>query len=72
MTLDQIKAAVDAGKTVHWATLAYTVIHDTSRGCDQWLIAYNHGQHNANYIGLTWADGVTMNGAPEQFFIWEK
>lgn len=70
MTLQQIKDAVESGKTVHWANEAYTVIKDQLRdGTFQWLIAYNDGQHNANYIGLTWTDKVTVNGRPEQFFV---
>jgi hypothetical protein len=70
MNLKQIKAAVKAGKTVHWASTAYEVIHDTSNGCDQWLIAYARGTRHANYIGLTWTDGVTMNcNSPDEFFI---
>lgn len=70
MTLQQIKDAVEAGKTVYWANKAYTVIKDKLRdGTFQWLIAYNHGQYNANYIGLTWTDNVTVNGRPEQFFV---
>lgn len=70
MTLQEIKDTVEAGKTVHWATEAYTVIKDQLRdGTCQWLIGYNHGQRDANYIGLTWRDGVTVNGRPEQFFI---
>jgi hypothetical protein len=24
---------------------------------------------NSNAIGLTWLDGVTMNGEPDEFFI---
>lgn len=68
MTLKEIKTAVDSGKTVHWATKAYVVEHDLSYGCDQWLI---HCVDNDNYCGLTWRDGVTMNGRPEQFFIAE-
>ena len=72
MTLQQIKDAVEAGKTVHWANTAYTILKDNLRdGTHQWLIAYNHGQRTAHYIGLTWQDGVTMNGRPEQFFIGE-
>jgi hypothetical protein len=70
MTLQQIKDAVEAGKTVHWATKAYVVLKDNLRdGTHQWLIAYNHRQHNANYIGLTWTDEVTVNGRPEEFFV---
>lgn len=72
MTLQEIKDAVEAGKTVHWATKAYTVLKDNLRdGTHQWLIAYNHGKRDANYIGLTWTDNVTVNGRPEQFFIGE-
>jgi hypothetical protein len=66
VTLAEIKAAVEAGKTVHWANTGYTVIKDS---IGQWLIAWNHGQRDANYIGLTWQDGKTMNGQPSQFFI---
>jgi hypothetical protein len=70
MTLQEIKDAVEAGKTVHWATTAYTILKDQLRdGKHQWLIAYNHGQRDANYVGLTWRDGITVNGRPEQFFI---
>jgi hypothetical protein len=72
MTLQEIKDAVEAGKTVHWASTAYTVIKDNLRdGTHQWLIAYNDGQRDAYYVGLTWRDNVTVNGSPEQFFIGE-
>ncbi len=66
MTLDEIKAAVRAGKAVHWKSPAYTVICDS---IGQWLIAYCHGSQNASYIGLTWRDGVTMNGEESDFYI---
>jgi hypothetical protein len=70
MTLQEIKNAVESGKTVHWATKAYTVLKDQLRdGTHQWLIAYLHGTANANYVGLTCMDGTTVNGRPEQFFI---
>ena len=70
MNLQEIKDAVEAGKTVHWATKAYTVIKDPLRdGTFQWLIGYNHGGNYPHYIGLTWRDGVTVNGKPEEFFI---
>lgn len=72
MTLQEIKNAVESGKTVHWASKAYTVLKDQLRdGTHQWLIAYLHGTASANYVGLTWRDGVTVNGRPEQFFIAE-
>jgi hypothetical protein len=61
MTLQEIKSAVDAGKIVHWSSLLYQVVKD-NRG--EYLIKC--GQ---NYIGLTWADGVTLNGKEKDFFI---
>lgn len=69
MNLDEIKKALAEGKRVFYANISYEVLHDTSNGCDQYLIAYHHGGSDANYIGLTWRDGVTMNGKPEDFFI---
>lgn len=65
MTLEEIKAAVMAGKTVHWQNSAYTVIRDR---LGQFLIQYSSGR-NANWIGLTWADGVTLNGQPGDFYV---
>lgn len=65
MTLQEIKDAVESGKTVHWATELYVVKKDS---IGQWLIVCTH---NGNCIGLTWLDGVTMNGKEEDFFIKE-
>lgn len=62
MTLEEIKTAVDNGESVYWATENYRIIKDK---LNQYLI---HSQSNDYYIGLTWQDGVTMNGEPEQFF----
>ncbi len=62
MTLSEIKAAVSAGRTVHWKQPTYRVI--CSLG--QWLIAC---EFNGHCIGLTWTDGVTMNGKPEDFYV---
>ena len=62
MNLQEIKSAVDAGKIVHWANRGYTVIKDR---IGQYLIVFRDG----NAIGLTWRDGVTMNGKPEDFFL---
>lgn len=51
-----IRQAVDEGKTVYVGTLAYKVIKD------------NIGQYlifcvlNDYCVGLTWRDGVTLNG----------
>lgn len=62
MTLEEIKAAVDAGKTVHNQSEYYTVVKDKF---GRYLIV----GMNQYAIGLTWTDGVTMNGKPEEFFI---
>jgi len=62
MNLAEIKMSVQAGNTVHWANDAYKVIKDD---VGQWLIQCDL---NNNYIGLTWRDGVTMNGREEQFY----
>lgn len=66
MTLNEIKAAVDAGKPVFWASLNYAVIKDN---IGQYLI---HSKCNNHYIGLTWRDGETLNGKEEEFFIYEE
>jgi hypothetical protein len=62
-SLFDIKEAVLAGKTVHWKTEAYQVVCDS---VGQWLIVC---QSTKGCWGLTWADGVTMNGKPEEFFV---
>lgn len=64
MTLNEIKAAVDQGKTVCWSNEAYEVV----KARDEYLIVFIHNDHA---IGLTWRDGVTMNGKPEEFFVKE-
>lgn len=62
MNLDQIKQAIANGKRVYWASPAYSVIRDQF---DRYLI---HCTINNSYIGLTWLDGVTLNGKEEDFF----
>ena len=64
MNLNEIKTAVRSGKKVHWATEAYIVINP--KGGEQWLIKC---VLNDSCIGLTWADGMTMNGKEEEFFL---
>ena len=64
MQLSEIKAAVMAGKTVHWANEAYVVVYAPK--IDEFLIKC---LLNDTCIGLTWQDEVTMNGRPNQFFI---
>ena len=63
MTLQEIKQAIEDGLEVYWMSRAYQVILD-SRG--QYLIKCLHNNH---CIGLTWMDGVTMNGNENDFFI---
>lgn len=52
MTLEEIKAAVRAGKTVIWQTVNYTVQEDA---IGQWLIVC---RFNGWCRGLTRADGT--------------
>ncbi len=67
MNLEEIKAAVRSGKTVHWSNPGYVVTWNTfPNGKEQWLIKCTF---NGSCIGLTHADGITMNGKPEDFFI---
>lgn len=63
MELHEIKAAVDAGVTVHWSNPGYTVVKDS---LGKYLIKC---AWNGSCIGLTWTDGATMNGRPEEFYI---
>jgi hypothetical protein len=66
MNLQQIKSAIEEGKTVCWANEAYQVIKTKS---GNYLIGYNIGGRGENYIGLTWRDGETLNGKEEEFYI---
>lgn len=63
MNLIEIKAAVDAGLTVHQHNAGYRVIKDK---IGQYLITF---QGNDWCIGLTHRDGVTMNGKEEDFYV---
>lgn len=63
MTLEDIKAAVDAGQTVHWANTGY-IVHKDRLG--QHLITY---QPNGSCIGLTDRSGHRLNGKEAEFFI---
>ena len=60
MNLEQIKQAVESGKTVYWHHDGYKVIKDDA---GQWLIAHEGG----SCIGLTWKDGYTLNGKESDF-----
>ena len=63
MTLEEIKAAIDAGQTVHWANTGYRV-HKDSLG--QYLITF---EPNGSTIGLTDRSGQRLNGEEAEFFI---
>jgi len=63
MTLDEIKAAVDAGQTVHWVNTGY-VVHKDRLG--QYLIIY---LPNDSCIGLTDRGGHRLNEKEAEFFI---
>ena len=63
MNIAEIKAAVDAGKAVHWANEGYRVHRD---GLGQYLITF---VQNGSNIGLTDRSGRRLNGAEADFFI---
>jgi hypothetical protein len=62
MNLAEIQQAVRDGKIVHWSNTNYSVIVDK---IGQWLIKCTSG----HCIGLTWQDGVTLNGKESQFYV---
>lgn len=62
MTLPEIKNAIENGLTVHWTGPRYTVIKDRIQN---FLIICDNG----NCIGLTWQDGITLNGNEKEFYI---
>lgn len=62
MTVDEIKSAVLNGRIVHWINKNYRVIVDS---LEQFYIVC---ELNDSAIGLTWRDGKTLNGKPEDFF----
>ncbi len=62
MNVEQIKQAVDDGKKVYWTNCGYQVVKDD---IGQYFITY---KHNNYCIGLTWRDGVTLNGEESDFY----
>ncbi len=66
MTLDQIKTAISEGKKVCWNNSAYEVIKDS---IGQYLILC---PDNGSCVGLTWKDGVTLNGKETEFYTQEE
>lgn len=66
MKLQEIKEAVDAGKTVRWINSRYKVIKSKNGG---YMIGCDVGSFGESYIGLTHRDGITMNGEEKDFFV---
>jgi len=67
MKLNEIKEAVLAGKVVHWKNHGYRVIYAPK--LNDFLIRFDY---NDDCIGLTWTNGVTMNGEESDFFVAEE
>ena len=65
MTLEDIKAALDAGNRVHWVNSGYVVTRDD---LGQYLITFTL---SGSAIGLTSRDGTRLNGQPDEFFVEE-
>ena len=67
MNLEEIKTAVRAGRTVYWSNPNYEVkLYQFKDGSEQWLVKCLPNRH---CIGLTWADGVTLNGEEKDFYV---
>ncbi len=64
MKLNEIKEAVLSGKVVHWKNHGYRVIYAPK--LNDFLIRFDY---NDDCIGLTWTNGVTMNGEEKDFFL---
>ena len=66
ITLTKILRAGDEGLPVHWQNPGYFVERPADGGpCG--IRSLSTGQ----CIGLTWADGMALNGKDEEFFIGE-
>ena len=66
MKLNEIKAALELGLRVMWINHDYQVIKDD---LGQYLTVYRRGTKDENAIGLTWSDGVRLNGSVDDFKI---
>ena len=64
MTLAEILRAVDEGMPVHWQSPGYLVERPARGG-----LCVIRSLSTGHCIGLTWADGTTLNGKEEEFFI---
>jgi hypothetical protein len=63
MTLSEIKQAIENGDSVCWSHEGYDVLKN---GNGWYYVKCNRNNH---INGLTWRDGVTMNGKESEFFI---
>ncbi|MCP9804496.1 hypothetical protein KBY75_13060 [Cyanobium sp. T1G-Tous] len=67
MKLAEIYRAIDEGLMVHWQNKSYEVVPSSKAG--SYLIRCQATDH---CIGLTQADGATLNGKEGDFFIGES
>ena len=66
MNLQEIKKAIQEGLTVCWSNEGYEVQKSKFGEYNIVWLADN------NCIGLTWLDGITLNGQEEEFYIKDK
>jgi hypothetical protein len=66
-TLDEIKNAVNEGKKVYWSSDIYEVKYDEYTEKYYVICITNDSMH-----GLTWNDGITLNGKMEDFYYYGK
>ena len=67
MELQKIKNELAKGNRVFWSNKNYEVIQS------KYTLEYLVKCHlNDSYIGLTWRDGVTMNGEQKDFYMETK
>ena len=59
----EIIEAVDSGKDVRWGNDNYEVIRAKN---GSYII---RSQMNGHCVGLTWSDGVTLNGNLAEFYV---
>ncbi len=65
MTVEEIKAAIEAGERVYWISPVYEV----KKNMSSYDIVCSINEYR---IGLTHMDEVTLNGDPDEFYIGEK
>lgn len=63
MKANEIKEHVLSGRKVYWSNELYEVVTD---GLGDFLIECKVNKH---CIGLTWKDGITLNGKEEDFYL---